>query len=150
MARALFIRTAHGLMIDSADERSQFILRGIPLGASVQVEITRPRNINRHRLFWALASAIAQAIPGSLTAENIVEILKIETGHCTIVRGKRDTYRLPKSIAFHKMEEPEFQAFMDRCFQFICSTWLPHLKPSGLRSEIEQMVGMGAIAHAEA
>lgn len=150
MAKALFIRTAHGLMPDTADERSQFILRGIPLGASIQVEVTRPRNLGRHRFFWALASAIAQAIPGNITAENLVEILKIETGHCTIVKGARDTYRIPKSIAFHKMEEPEFQAFMDRCFQFICSTWLPHLKPSGLRNEIEQMVGMGAITHAEA
>lgn len=150
MAKALMVRTIHGLMLDTSDERSQLILRGIPLGASVQVEITRPRSIARHRFFWAMASAIAQAIPGNLTAENIVEILKIETGHCTIVRGKRDTYRLPKSIAFHKMEEPEFQAFMDRCIQFICSTWLPHLKPSGLRNEIEQMVGVGAITHAEA
>lgn len=146
MAKALMIRTIHGLMPDSADERTQSILRGVPLGASVQVEISRPRNIQRHRLFWALASTIAQAIPGNLTAENLVEILKIETGHCTIVKGARDTYRLPKSIAFHKMEEPEFQAFMDRCCQFICSTWLQHIKPSGLKTEIEQMLGVGGVA----
>ena len=144
------IRTIHGLMIDSTDERSQFILRGVPLGASVQVEISRPRNIKRHRLFWALASTIAQAIPGNLTAENLVEVLKLETGHCTIIKGARETYKIPKSIAFHKMDEAEFSAFMDRCCQFICSTWLQHIKPSGLRTEIEQMVGVGGLSHAQA
>lgn len=79
---------------------------------------------------------------GNLTAENLSDILKIETGHCKIIKGQRDFYKLPKSIAFHNMEEPEFAAFLDRCCEFICRTWIPHMKADALRDDVMRMVGV--------
>lgn len=142
MSKAIFIRTAHGLSPDTDDERSRDVLQGVPLGALVQVDVTRPRNIARHRLYWLLCGRIAQSITGNLTAENISDILKIETGHCKIIKGVRDLYKLPRSIAFHKMEEPEFAAFLDRCCEFICRTWIPHMKADALRDDVLRMVGV--------
>lgn len=150
MAKCLMIRTLFGLMLNPNDARSRDALKGLALGASVQVDVVRPRNVKRHNLYWALVTNISDAIPGNLTAENISDLLKLETGHCTIIRTSRETYKVPKSISFSKMDDAEFCAFLDRCCQFICTTWLAHIKPSNLRTEIEQMVGMGAIAHAEA
>jgi len=37
------------------------------------------------------------------------------------------------------MGQDEFSTFYDRCIVVICEQWLPHLKPSQLRDEIEQM-----------
>lgn len=142
MSKALFIRTAHGLMPDPDDERSRTALSGIALGSTVQVDVTRPRNIARHRLYWLLCSRIAQSIPGNLTAENLSDILKIETGHCKIIKGRNDFYKLPQSIAFHKMDEPEFAAYLDRCCEFICRTWIPHMPANELRDDILRLVGV--------
>lgn len=142
MSKALMVRTIHGLMPDPSDERSLGLLKGVPLGALVQVDVVRPRNIARHRLYWLLCGTIAKAIPGNLTAENLSDVLKIETGHCKIIKGSRDLYKLPRSIAFHKMEEPEFAAFLDRCCEFICRTWIPHMKADALRDDVLRLVGV--------
>lgn len=142
MSKALFIRTIHGLMLDPSDDRSRDVLKGIALGSTVQVDVTRPRNIARHRLYWVLMTKISEAIPGNLTPENLSDVCKLETGHCKIIKGQRDFYKLPASIAFHKMEEPEFAAFLDRCCEFICRTWLPHMKAGALRDDIYRLVGV--------
>jgi hypothetical protein len=140
MARGIFTRTLTGLQAD--DDAAREALRGVPIGSPVACEVTRPRNIRRHRLYWSLMQHVADAIPGNLTAENLSDVCKIETGHCTIVQGKHDTYRLPKSISFARMDEAAFGTFLDRACEFICRSWLPHMPASQLRREIEQMIGL--------
>jgi len=142
MAKALFVRTLHGLMPDPDDERSREILKGVQLGRLIEVEIKRPRNIKFHRLFWKLCSVIAEAVPGFQTADNVADVLKIATGHFTTVKGQRDTYRLPKSISFAAMDQAEFSAFFELCCRTICEGWIQHLKPGALRDDIYRMIGI--------
>lgn len=142
MSKALMIRTIHGLMVDPSDERSRDILKGVALGATVQVDVTRPRNLQFHRLFWKLCSTIAEAVPGFQTAENVADVLKISTGHFTTVRGQTDTYRIPKSIGFAAMDEPQFKAFFELCCRVICEGWIKHMKADELRNEVFRMIGV--------
>lgn len=142
MSKALFIRTAHGLMPDPDDNRSRDILKGVPLGTLMEVETKRPRNIQFHRLYWKLCSVIAESVPGFNAAEEVSDVLKIATGHCTVIKGKADLYRLPKSISFAKMEEPEFRAFFDSCCRVICEGWIKHMKADALRDDVMRMVGI--------
>lgn len=142
MAKALFIRTPHGLMPDPDDDRSRDVLKGIALGSLLEVELKRPRNLQFHRLYWKLCSVISESVPGFETAENVSDVLKIATGHYTMVRGKTDTYRLPKSISFAKMDQAEFSAFFERCCRVICEGWVKHMKAEALRDDVLRMVGV--------
>ena len=79
MSKALFIRTPFGLSPDPSDERSREVLKGIPLGASIQVDVTRPRNLAHMRLYWALCGAVADGIGAE--RENVSDVIKVRTGH---------------------------------------------------------------------
>lgn len=136
--KAFFTRTAIGLQ--PADDAAREALAGVPLGAEVACDVTRPRNIRFHRLYWGLVSAIASSIGAQ--AETVSDVLKVRTGHVRVIKTKDGLLEFPASIAFSKMDQAQFKAFYDRCCMFICEEWLPHLKASELKTQIEQMVGL--------
>jgi hypothetical protein len=47
---------------------------------------------------------------------------------------------IPKSIAFHKMDQTEFEAFYDRCIDKIARHFLPGVKSEDLRREVEELI----------
>lgn len=118
---ALFVRrVGNALHPDGADCAAVFAK--LPFGRPIKVEITQPRNVRFHRLYWALVNRIADAVGSE--PENVSDLLKIETGHCTIVRSKKyGDLRLPKSISFAKMDEMAFRKFFDACVLVIHETW---------------------------
>jgi hypothetical protein len=139
---ALFVRTLNGL--SPQNDCGTELLRGVAAGTVLRVSVSRPRNLRHHMKYWALCSKVAAAIPGDMTAENVSDVLKLKTGHYTVVEthdedGVVEINRIPRSISFAKMGQDEFSTFYDRCIVVICEQWLPHLKPSQLRDEIEQM-----------
>ena len=136
--KAFFTRTAAGLV--PADDEARDLLRTIKLGATVGLELSRPRNIRFHRLYWGLCSTIASAIGAQ--AENVSDVIKLRSGHFTVVATKTERLRLPRSISFSKMSGDEFKAFFERACLVVTEEFLPHMKPGELTKQIEQMVGM--------
>lgn len=140
MSDGLFIRSVNGLT--PADDAAREMLEGLAIGKMVKASVSRPRNLQHHRLYWALCSAIASSIGAQ--RENISDVIKIRTGHFTVVQAKSERYRFPKSISFAKMSQDEFNTFFKECTRVVCEEFLPHMTPSDLTKEIEQMVGMEA------
>lgn len=140
MSKALFIKTLHGLMPDPSDERSREVLKGLPLGVTVQVDVTRPRNLGHMRLYWALCGAIADGIGAH--RENVSDLIKIRTGHFTVVQTKTERMRFPKSISFGKMSQVEFAQFFNEACRIVCEEFFPHMKAGEISKQVEQMVGI--------
>ncbi len=138
MKRAFFTRTLSGLTPD--DDVAREMLRGIAVGRVVAVEVYRPRNLEFLRLYWAMASKIADAI--GVETDNVSDVLKVKTGHYTTVQTKSETLKFPRSISFAKMTEPEFKAFFERCCRIICTEWLPHMDHKQVQSELLEMMGI--------
>ena len=136
--KAFFTRTVSGL--SPADDEARDLLRSIKPGSTVGLELSRPRNIRFHRLYWGLCSAIASAIGAQ--SENVSDVIKLRSGHFTVVQTKTERLRLPKSISFAKMDQAEFRSFFERACVVVCEEFLPHMKPGELTKQIEQMVGM--------
>lgn len=136
--KPLFTRTAFGLTPEG--EAARELMNSIPIGSVIEVGITRPRNIRFHRLYWALMNAIAQAIGAK--AENVHDVVKLRSGHFTVIETKSGRLQVPKSISFGKMNEAQFKTFFNDACLFICEELLPNMKPSDLRKQIEQMVGL--------
>lgn len=136
--KAFFKRTVTGLTPE--DEQAAKTLRGIKPGEVIAVEVTRPRNIQHHRLFWAMVSKIAEAVDAE--PENVADVLKIKTGHYVTVTTKSGLMMFPRSISFAKMDQAEFRDFFDRCCKVICAEFLPHMSAPEVQSEILNMLGI--------
>lgn len=110
----------------------------------VTVEIRKSRNLQHHRLFWALCSLVADNVTG-VTAEQVAGVLKLKTGHCDPVKTADGTiHMIPKSISFAAMDQTEFSAFYDRVVEVVQRDWLPGVKQADLRRELEEMTGLAA------
>lgn len=139
MSKAFFKRTMTGLVPE--DDRALASLRGVRIGESVAVEVSKPRNIKLLRLYWAMVGKIANAV--DVPDRAIDHILKIETGHTTPVkRASGEVVLVPGSIAFANMKEPEFKEFFERCCRVISAEWLPHLTAKEVQTEILSMLGV--------
>jgi hypothetical protein len=118
---AFFVERA-GNTLRPVDEASYDILTSLPVGKTLHVTVRQPRNPGHHRLFFALCHRIAEA--KGLPLENVLGLLKIATGHCTIIQT--ETYgemRWPKSISFREMDQTAFREFFERCVQVIYEEW---------------------------
>jgi len=141
MTQPLYFRKELGKLVP-ADDTAQAALAKIKLGADVQLEIKRPRNIAHHRKFWALANLVADNQEHYETAEQVVAALKAATGHCDWLpmRDKKHMVAIPRSIAFHKMDQGEFAAFYDKCIDVVASHFLPGVDSAALRDEVEEFL----------
>lgn len=125
-------RVGNALVPDGDDSAAEFAK--IPFAKSMRWEGKAPRNTAHHRLYWGLVHRIAAAI--GETAETVSDLLKIETGHCTLIHSKKyGEVRLPRSIAFAKMDQSAFSEFFERCVAVIYSQW------GIVRSDILDAVG---------
>jgi hypothetical protein len=138
MAKTLMLRTLSGLQ--PTDDMGREALRGIKVGEHVAVEVTRPRNIRHHRLYWQLCQSIAEAVGAK--AESVSDVIKVRTGHVTVVKTASGLMEFPRSISFAKMDQAGFSAFFDDACRVVCSEFIPHMKPSELRNDILRMTGV--------
>lgn len=138
MTKAFFRRTMTGLVPD--DDRALASLRGVRVGEVVACDVSRPRNLQHHRLYWAMCSKIANAIDAE--PENISDVLKIKTGHFVTVQTKSGPVHLPRSISFAKMDQAAFREFFERCCRVISMEWLPHMNAKQVQAEVLEMMGV--------
>lgn len=131
------VKTDYGLA--PADDATKEAWGHMKPGSLCQVDVRRPRNVHRHRLYWGLCQRVADAL-GNVTAENVSDVLKIETGHCRILKGKTEVWRVPLSISFDKLDEDAFQAFLDRAVLIVAEQWLNVLPNSTAVQEIKNML----------
>lgn len=119
---SVFFAMRKGDALHPADVESAGLLSKVTPGKIVRIEVRAPRSGAFHRKYWLLCARIGDAV--GVDSENISDLLKIETGHCTIVKSK--TYgelRLPRSISYAAMDNAAFSIFFERCVQVICETW---------------------------
>lgn len=141
-------------------------LDALPQGVPMRCEVTRPRSGPQHRLFWALATYVAEALndgpaASEWTPEAVVEMLKIATGHVDLVAlPPREAKRLgvthvakPKSIAFAAMDGVAFSRFMNAAMTYVRDTLCPWIEASPHWGHIEAILResemMGALAPKE-
>lgn len=110
------VRKGDGLFPADAESAAEFAK--LANGKPMKIEAVRPRNVERLRLYWVFCTRIGNAI--GQEREVVSDILKIATGHCVTVKTRSGWQRLPRSIAFGKMEENDFGAFFNKCIVATC------------------------------
>lgn len=144
-----FLSQKHLGVLRPVDEAGIEALRKIKNGAILKVEVKQPRNIRAHRLFWGLMSLVWEQLDQEEypTVEDLAARVKIATGHRTrIDLGKGMVGFVPKSIAFHKMDETAFREFLDRSIDLVVTRILPGVTDAEIRAELEAMTGLSVAA----
>lgn len=119
-------------------------MRSIGHGEVVMVEVKRPRRLKHHRLFFALLSIVWENCDQERypTVEDLRAAITIAAGHRTRIELPGNVVGfIPRSIAFHKMDQAEFSAFYDRVCDLIAKHFLPGVTSDQLRAEVEEMIG---------
>ncbi len=120
------------------DDIAQAMMRDIKDGEHVKLAVPkRPRNPNRHRLYWALMALVVDNTNGKWpNAEALHFAMKLHMGLIEEIASVNGEIILrPKSTSFSAMSEAEFSAFMNRVVDVICAEIMPGLDPQTLRME---------------
>jgi len=142
MAKGVFIKTIQGLAPHNQAARD--ILAKYRIDDLVTAEVVKPRNLGNHRLYWALCQKVAENMDGDYDAEVISDVLKIRTGHVTVVKTAKGECFIPKSISFSALDQIAFAAFFDKVVRVVCTDVLPGVNSDDLRAEIELMLANGS------
>lgn len=113
-------RAGNGLFVYDSDSAAEF--EKIPWRTPLRTEVTQPRNLGFHKLFFALCSRIASGI--GKDTEFVVRSFKIETGKYTIYKtiGGREVIQL-ESIGFQHMDQISFKTFFEECVSVAYTIW---------------------------
>lgn len=132
MTRLWVKRIGEALVPDGTE--SVEALSFLPFDRTLRAEVEQPRNLKHHKLFWSLCARIGKGI--GKNAEFVERAFKIETGHFshyTLADG-RDCIVLG-SIAFHKMDQIQFDHFWRDCLEIMFRVW--KIAPEGVNDLLE-------------
>ena len=135
--------TAQGLvpMYDSDYDEKQ----RLKIGEKVLCEVTKPRNYEFHKKFFALVRLAYQNLPERLQSmlnirseDDMLTCLKLDVGLVSIIyQGGRQLIKVG-SISFSSMDDTEFEAFYQKCVDVILTKYLRGTSRQELIDEIER------------
>lgn len=120
----------------------------IKQGDSRWVEITEPRNVRHHKLYWALIDKVHENLDERRaelysTTKVLHAALKISAGVYTPFKMPNGEMGLiPGSIKFAQMDQPEFDIFFDKVCDLIHLHFLEGVTSEELKQEIYRMTGI--------
>lgn len=115
MTEVFLIRTQRGL--EPATAYDADLVEAFPLRQQIRAIVHRARSVPQHRLFFAMIGHVARACGRS--PQDMLDIIKLETGHYRTIERKGERYRIPESIAFNAMDGDAFRAFFDQALAVI-------------------------------
>lgn len=117
----LYLKRVGNMLAPDGDE-SIGALASIPFSKPLKCKVWQPRNIRAHRLFFAVCRRIGDGI--GRDEEQIATVFKLAAGHYDTIHSKSyGEIRVPKSIAFDKMDNVAMSAFMQKCFDIAMTEW---------------------------
>ena len=131
-------RTALGFVAD--DDESRTVIRKYPVGTTVRCEITRPRSVAQLRYYWSLCALVAQNHAELQTREQVDQALRILTGHVDLVKVGDKVLQIPRRIAFSKLSQDEWSAYLMRAKDAVVQHLLPGVELREFEDEILTMV----------
>ena len=116
------VRTEAGLV--PVDDKSVEAIKKVKIGYDIFAEYKPRRSMKFHKKYWALLNAVLINQEHYKTADNIHEAVKYRAGYYeTIFTLGGDKFIKTRSIAFHSMDNMEFEAFyntaIDVCVELV-------------------------------
>lgn len=119
------------------DDQGREALAKIGHGKQVTVSVKRARNPYHHRKLFALLGIVLSNQEHYKDTDQLLAACKLATGHCDLVKTKHGVIGLPKSIAFHAMDQIAFSDFYEKAVQWVVEEVIPGLSAKDLNAEVE-------------
>jgi hypothetical protein len=128
-------RTLNGFEVQESDREK---IQKMKLGKMVQIDVTSPRNIKFHRMFFGMLQEAFKNQDQYTPFERFVDVIKLGIHHVDVIIMPNGftTYK-PKSISFAKMDNEAFSEFFDKAGHYIEDTF--NIPWEDLKLEAEKM-----------
>lgn len=140
--KALFQRVGNNLVPDNPHALET--LKKIKDGDYVDVDIRRNRNPYHHRKLFALLGLIYENQTHYGTIDELLTAFKFWIRHVDVVEiqegGHLVRHEYPKSIAWDKMDQTEFEQFYNSLVEFVTTSVIPGLDDEQLETEIWDLI----------
>jgi len=131
--------------LDDIDWERKKTLR---IGTDVKITVSRPRNLEFHRKFFALLRLsfenLREAVQmgrGIESVEALLASVKIDLGYFdTVCVAGREVVK-HRSISFAKMSEQDFEKFYELAITDILNNYLRGTDRKALEEEVRQFIG---------
>lgn len=130
-----------GKWLVPAEPQSDEVVAGIKDGEVVSCNIKRPRNINHHRLFFALMNEVYLNQSRYATMDHMLIAIKVAIGHYDEQNVNGRAVVIPRSISFAKMDQNEFRNFYDKVVEMVVTKLLPNTTKEDLERRIMDIIG---------
>lgn len=139
--KILCIVTENGLVPKYDSDREEF--RNLKRNTDVLVEVGQKRNYEFHKKFFALLKLTYDNFPewleDSLNVHSVEDLrtrLKVDLGLYEVSHYGNQSVIIPKSIAFDKMDETEFDKFYRSSVNHILKNYLKGVNNEQIEEEI--------------
>ena len=112
-------------------------MRRLKQGEIVEVELTKPRNPQFHKKFFAMLQIVLANQEHYQSIDDLLAVCKLRTGHTRKIQTAHGIYEVPESISFAAMDDVAFGDFYDRAVHWVCQEVIPGLKRNGLDEEVQ-------------
>ena len=112
----LFARKSRGALVPAAAIDAEIFDR-LAEGSEVEITVKQHRSNPRLRFYWMVLGAVVDATGRWHSKEDLSDALKMACGVTELRHPlKGAPYLVPDSVAFSRMKEADFAAYMDRAF----------------------------------
>ena len=127
------IKTSTGLRPAYDDDYEQYAK--LKTGEAVKIKVSKIRNPEFHRKYFALLNCAwayqseARVVFFKNSFDKFREAVQLAAGHYDTAYSikRKEWVEIPKSIAFHKMDNFAFQELYDRVKDVLFATFLTHI-----------------------
>lgn len=139
--KILCVVTENGLVPKYDSDREEF--SRLKRNTDVLVEVGQKRNYEFHKKFFALLKLTYDNFPERMednlnvhSVEDLRTRLKIDLGLYEVSHYRNQSVIIPKSIAFDKMDETEFEKFYKMSVNHILKNYLKGVTNEQIEEEI--------------
>lgn len=151
MAKTAYLQKISNGFMPVADMNEPGVLDGIRAGDILLMEWKKPRDIIRHRKYFALLNLAYENwqppevsynnVPAEKSFERFRNDITCGVGYYDVVVSIKGEVRVePKSIAFSSMGEEEFYTFYNKVVNFILQQVMTNYKREDIDNLIEQII----------
>lgn len=138
MTKAIFRRTLDGFV--PASDEAQALMARTKLGDLVTLTGRKERNLQHHRLFFAMLRMISENSNPPISEATALHFAKLATGTGEVVEDSRgQPHFVPGTISFAGMNQDEFKAFVQQAIPPLVARFMVGTAPQVLIDEAMQL-----------
>jgi hypothetical protein len=151
MSKIAYMRKVANGFVPVSDMCEPGVFSNVKMGDIIKVDFKKPRDLIRHRKFFALLNLGYESwevpdvsfknVPAAKSFERFRSDIICMAGYYNVVASVKGEVRVePKSISFGKMDETEFVELYNKCVNVILREVMKHYTREDLDNVIDQII----------